>query len=130
MMATLVQFHHHDYQGNVYWHLTLSSDVELSSNGCSIEQCHIDDISEQCHHNADQHKACPMHIGAAMVSDHIIATPPILEIDNAIIVVDSDIIPQCEIYNTRYSLWKDGNIGYINPVITSYNHRGPPIYNA
>ncbi len=66
-LTTVLQFHHHDCDGNIYIHLTTLDDLSLGSSHHGIEHCqhHNHDKNQ---HDCDGGKDCSMHLGAFTVS--------------------------------------------------------------
>lgn len=130
MMATLVQFHHHDCQGNIYWHLTLGTDIEIGVDGCSIEECHHD-ADSRCNHQHEHHNGCSMHIGVAMVSDHSDYTQHQTGLNVAILVYTAVVLPCIRDNNhIRSDRWQYDRPHYDDPFLDSFCFRGPPVCNA
>lgn len=77
VMASLLQFHHHDCDGNIYIHLTTLDDIALGYSGLHIYECnHSDDH----HHTTDcnDHENCALHIAiskATKQSQQSVASP-------------------------------------------------------
>lgn len=126
MMATLAQFHHHDCQGNVYWHLTLDTDIELGIDGCSIGDCHHDQDGG-CRHHHEHHSDCSMHIGAAMISDHDNGTPQMIVLDSAVVAATVDVLPRSHIGVVPCNIRNHDCSHHNNPLIASFHFRGPPV---
>ncbi len=65
--TSVIQFHHHDCDGNIYIHMTTFDDLSLDDSHHEYEHC--------CHHNHDNEhsdcdgkKGCSMHLGDFTVS--------------------------------------------------------------
>lgn len=66
VLTTVLQFHHHDCDGNIYIHLTTFDDLSLGHTHHGIEHCTHD---HDCGHNdCEGESNCSMHLGAFTVS--------------------------------------------------------------
>lgn len=68
LIASMMQFHHHGCDGNIYVHLTTIEDLAIGSNGLHMNEC---DHSASHHHNNEcgVNDSCAMHITEYKIVD-------------------------------------------------------------
>jgi hypothetical protein len=125
MMASLLQFHHHDCNGNVYWHLTFQTDVVLGIGGGSVGSCQHDD--SECAHHDDHHEYCAMHIGSAMAQSHSASVVPHIISLEALEASLIELLPFADTSGDSRNISWYSDDGYVAPLLSAFSYRGPPI---
>lgn len=67
-LTSVIQFHHHDCDGNIYIHLTTFDDLSLGQFGNGIEKCNHHNHNNVEHNDCDEESDCSMHLGAYTVT--------------------------------------------------------------
>lgn len=69
LMASMMQFHHHDCDGNIYIHLTTIEDLAFGRDGFHVDSCSHSDAHD---HNTScsTHDSCAMHIAEYKAVDN------------------------------------------------------------
>ncbi len=73
LMASMMQFHHHDCDGNIYIHLTTIEDLAFGSGGFRVDSCSHSDAHEH-DTTCSTHDSCAMHIAEYKAVDNDIPT--------------------------------------------------------
>ena len=66
-LTSVMQFHHHDCDGNIYIHLTTLDDLYIGHTHSSLEHCNNSHKTEHNDCNG-KHSNCSMHLGVFTIS--------------------------------------------------------------
>ena len=67
-LTSIMQYHHHDCEGNIYIHLTTFEDLVIGSSKHAIEHCNHDHACTN-HQHRQHHVSCSMHLGDYKASE-------------------------------------------------------------
>ena len=74
IVASLVQFHHHDCEGRIFLKISNTTDLIIDDNGTSVDNCNHDKRHpHKCHGEA----SCSMHIDEQDITQCVSAVPPL-----------------------------------------------------
>ncbi len=126
-LTSVIQFHHHDCDGNIYIHLTTFNDLSLGQFGNGIEKCNHHNHHDDGHNDCDGESDCSMHLGVYTVTRendfNCIASLPLID------GIISETIHICE-YEVKAISKNSSNSGKllrINDLIFSSSaFRAPP----
>lgn len=128
-LTSIIQFHHHDCDGNIYIHLTTFDDLSLGHSHNGIEKCKHHNHHDNGHNDCDGENACSMHLGVYTVTRQNdfngIASFPVLDV----IPAETLQVHGCEtIAISENTGNNDKPILYDDLILSSSAFRAPPYF--
>lgn len=113
-ITSVMQYHHHDCDGNIYIHLTTFDDLVIGASEHAIEHCKHDHPCNSHHRHGQHHESCSMHLGdykasetATIATEWSTMTTPMFLCDNAVVLPDdvpvAIMVIDAEYYDCRIS---------------------------